>query len=53
MEFEFVFAWFDFWVGIYYDQKTKSVYCFPFPMLGIKISRKKTGFEEKEKTKNF
>ncbi len=31
-----VFAWYDFWVGIYYD-RNYALYVFPIPMVGFKI----------------
>jgi hypothetical protein len=35
-----IFAWYDLWVGIFYDQKKRYVYIFPIPMLGILIELK-------------
>lgn len=32
-----MFAWYDFWVGLFYDRKSRVLYIFPIPMLGIKI----------------
>jgi len=32
-----LFAWYDIWIGIYYDTKRKTIYFLPLPMLGIKI----------------
>jgi len=32
-----IFAWYDFWVGLFYDQRKKIIYIFPVPMLGVRI----------------
>ncbi len=37
-----IFAWYDFWVGVFWDSKKRRLYIFPIPMLGIVIQ-----FEEK------
>jgi hypothetical protein len=32
-----IFAWYDLWVGFFYDKKKKWLYFFPVPMFGIII----------------
>ena len=38
MKVRIIFEWFDFWAGLYYDQKKNILYFFPIPMLGIAIN---------------
>lgn len=32
-----LFKWFDFWIGLYFDEKDRSVYFFLLPMIGLKM----------------
>lgn len=32
-----IFAWYDFWVGIYIDRSNRRLYLFPVPMFGIVV----------------
>lgn len=38
MTVRFIFAWYDLWVGAYYDRKSRSLYLLPVPTLGIVIT---------------
>jgi len=37
MKIKPLFAWYDFWIGIYWDRQNKTLYIMPIPMFGIKI----------------
>ncbi len=32
-----MFAWYDFWIGLFFDTKKSITYIFPLPMFGFKI----------------
>jgi hypothetical protein len=32
-----MFAWYDLWVGVFWDQGKKRLYIFPFPCFGVMI----------------
>jgi len=41
MKLRFIAAWYDLWVGAYYNRKTSTLYLLPVPRLGIAITFKR------------
>lgn len=37
MKIKSLFAWFDFWVGVYWDVPQRRLFIFPIPMFGVVI----------------
>lgn len=38
MKLKLFFAWFDFWIGFYWDRKERELYIAPFPCFVIKVA---------------
>jgi hypothetical protein len=32
-----VLAWYDIWIGFYYDRKNRHLYILPVPCIGIRL----------------
>lgn len=37
MKVRFIFAWYDLWVGAFWDRKTRQLYVLPVPCCGIVV----------------
>lgn len=37
MKVSLVLAWYDVWIGFFYDSKKKHLYILPFPCVGIRL----------------
>jgi hypothetical protein len=44
MKIGMFFAWYDFWMGFYYDRKKMILYWCPIPMVVIKIERTRNDY---------
>ena len=49
----FFFAWFDLWVGAYYDQRKRILYVCPLPCCVVKIQRKQAMTDLVEATEQW
>ena len=38
-----LFAWYDLWVGAFWDRQKRRLYIFPVPCLGVVIELRKGG----------
>lgn len=38
MKIRLIFAWYDFWIGAFYNVEKQILYFFPIPMFGIKLT---------------
>lgn len=41
MKINFIFAWYDLWIGLYWDRKLSKLYIFLVPMFGIVLTFKR------------
>lgn len=38
IKLKLLFAWYDLWVGLFYDVEKKTLYVFPVPMFGVVVT---------------
>ena len=38
MTIRFIFAWYDLWVGAYWDRAHRRLYILPLPMVGVVLT---------------
>jgi hypothetical protein len=43
MKAGFIFAWYDFWVGAYYDRAKRRLYVLPLPCIGFWLQKQEEG----------
>lgn len=54
IKFKLFFAWYDGWIGFFYDRKKKILYiCFPFPMIVLSIQRRTEPIHFSERFEKF
>lgn len=41
-----LFAWYDLWVGFYWDRATRKLFFLPIPCVGLVIEFKEAGRDE-------
>jgi hypothetical protein len=39
---EFLFAWYDLWVGAYWDRHNRALYVLPLPCIGVVVRFKRS-----------
>jgi hypothetical protein len=42
MKVRFIFAWYDLWIGAYWDRRNRRLYILPLPTIGIVIQFRQT-----------
>jgi len=48
MKYKPFFAWYDFWVGIYYDRKRKILYFNPLPCVVLSFASNQNEWDDEQ-----
>ncbi len=53
MRIQPIFAWYDFWIGAFWDKNKRYLYIFPLPMFGFVIKFKPKNFNKEAWMQNL
>jgi hypothetical protein len=45
--FNLIVAWYDCWVGLFYDRRSRALFVFPVPMIGVRIDLSPSAYLDK------